>query len=149
MSAARRFAAALLLVAAALAVADPDARVAIETAAGVAQYFDVEIADSEAERARGLMHRVRLDPRAGMLFDFGREQRVTMWMLDTLIPLDMLFIRGDGTIESIAERTEPRSLARIPSRGRVRAVLELAGGTAEALDIRPGDRVRHPLFGAR
>ena len=81
-----------------------------------------------------------------MLFDFGREQEVSMWMQNTYIPLDMIFITGDGRIRRIAENTEPLSTNVIPSGGPVRGVLEVIGGTARKLGIRPGDRVAHRIF---
>ncbi len=121
--------------------------IAIETAAGPVQYFEVEVAATPRARSRGLMYRRALAPRAGMLFDFERPQPVAMWMLNTFIPLDMLFIRADGSIESIAADARPRSVEPIASRGDVLAVLELPGGTAARLDLRPGDRVCHRLFG--
>ena len=109
--------------------------------------FDVELALSPDQRARGLMYRRKMAGDAGMLFDFGvRPHRASMWMKNTFIPLDMLFITGDGRIESIAERTVPHSLEAISSRGPVRAVLELNGGTVARLGIAPGDRVEHPIF---
>lgn len=110
--------------------------------------FDVEMAVTPEQRSQGLMFRRALAPDAGMLFDFGKpEQRATMWMRNTYIPLDMLFISGDGRIESIAERTVPFSLETISSRGPVRGVLELNGGTVSRLGIAPGDRIEHPIFG--
>ncbi len=110
--------------------------------------FDVELALTPDQRSRGLMFRRAMQPNAGMLFDFGkREQRVSMWMKNTILPLDMLFIDAQGRIESIAERTVPQSLVAISSRGLVRGVLELNGGTVSRLGIKPGDRVEHPIFG--
>ena len=111
--------------------------------------FSVEIADTEAAREKGLMYRKSLAPGQGMLFDFHREQPVGFWMKNTYIPLDMIFIRGDGRILSIAENTEPLSERVIPSGGPVLAVLEVAGGTARKLGIAPGDRVANPIFHAR
>ncbi len=109
--------------------------------------FDVELAVSPDQRAQGLMYRAKMPADAGMLFDFGASpQRVSMWMKNTKIPLDMLFITGDGRIESISERTVPYSLETISSRGPVRAVLELNSGTVSRLGIVPGDRVEHPIF---
>jgi uncharacterized membrane protein (UPF0127 family) len=81
-----------------------------------------------------------------MLFDFKRVEPVAMWMQNTYIPLDMLFIRADGTIARIAENTEPLSTRTIPSGEPVLAVLELNGGTAARLGVKAGDRVEHPLF---
>jgi hypothetical protein len=110
--------------------------------------FAVEIADTEPEREKGLMFRKDLPEGSGMLFDFHREQEVGFWMQNTYVPLDMIFIRGDGRILRIAENTEPLSTRIIPSNGPVRAVLEVIAGTAEKLGIAPGDRVASPIFNA-
>jgi len=117
----------------------------IATKTGV-HVFAVEIADNDAERAKGLMYRKELPEGRGMLFDFHHEQEVSFWMQNTYIPLDMIFIRGDGRILRIAENTEPLSTRLIPSGGPVRAVLEVIGGTARKLGIGPGDRVASPIF---
>jgi uncharacterized membrane protein (UPF0127 family) len=111
--------------------------------------FSVELVENDADRAKGLMYRKELPEGRGMLFDFHREQDVSFWMQNTYIPLDMLFIRGDGRILSIAENTEPLSTRMIPSRGPVRAVLEVIGGSARKFGIAPGDRVAHPIFNPR
>ena len=111
--------------------------------------FSVEIADNDAERAKGLMYRKELPEGQGMLFDFHREQEVSFWMQNTYIPLDMVFIRADGRILRIAENTEPLSTRLVPSGGPVRAVLEVIGGTTRKLGIAPGDRVASPIFKAR
>lgn len=111
--------------------------------------FQVELADEPGERARGLMNRLKLAPDAGMLFDFGETQPVHMWMKNTYIPLDMIFIRADGTIHRIAANTEPFSLAIVSSGEPVRFVLEVAGGTAAKLGIKRGDRVEHPLMASQ
>ena len=103
--------------------------------------FSVELAVTDAERASGLMFRQELPDGQGMLFDFGRDQEVAMWMQNTLIPLDMLFITAGGRIVRIAENTEPMSTRIIPSGGPVRAVLEVIGGTAKKYGIAAGDRV--------
>jgi hypothetical protein len=108
--------------------------------------FAVEIADTEAQREKGLMFRKNLPDGQGMLFDFKREQDVSFWMQNTYIPLDMIFIRGDGSILRIVENAEPLSTRTIPSGGPVLAVLEVIGGTARKLGIAPGDRVAHPIF---
>lgn len=113
---------------------------------GDATMFTVEIADTEPTRARGLMFRQRLPEDRGMLFDFGKPRPVSMWMKNTYIPLDMLFIRADGTIAYIAENTVPRSLDTIGITEPVLAVLELAGGTAKKKNIRAGDKVYHRIF---
>ena len=111
--------------------------------------FAVEIADTDASREKGLMFRKSLPEGQGMLFDFHEEQPVGFWMQNTYIPLDMVFIRGDGRILRIAENTEPLSTQLIPSGGPVRAVLEVTGGTTRKLGIAPGDRVASPIFNAR
>jgi uncharacterized membrane protein (UPF0127 family) len=111
--------------------------------------FSVELAENDADRAKGLMFRKELPEGRGMLFDFHREQEVSFWMENTYIPLDMIFIRGDGRILRIAENTEPLSTRIIPSNGPVRAVLEVIAGTARKLGIAPGDRVGHPIFKTR
>lgn len=121
--------------------------VAISAATGEHR-FKVEIADSDEERALGLMYRTELAEDAGMLFDFSDDVREhSMWMKNTLIPLDMAFIGGDGRIVRIAAKTTPRSLTSISSGAPVAAVLEVKGGRFEALGVREGDIVRHPLFG--
>jgi uncharacterized protein len=108
--------------------------------------FTVELATNDEERSRGLMFRKELPQGRGMLFDFEREQPVSFWMHNTYIPLDMIFIRGDGRILRIAENTEPLSDQLVPSGGPVRAVLEVIAGTAKKLGIEAGDRVESPLF---
>ena len=108
--------------------------------------FAVEMASTPEEQAKGLMFRRQLPEGQGMLFDFHTEQPTSFWMKNTYIPLDMIFIRGDGRILRIAENTVPLSEALVPSGGPVRAVLEVSGGTARKLGIAPGDRVAHPIF---
>ncbi|MFM8747927.1 MAG: DUF192 domain-containing protein [Aestuariivirga sp.] len=108
--------------------------------------FTTEIADTEELRQRGLMFRQHLAEDRGMLFDFGEPRPVAMWMKNTLIPLDMLFIRKDGTIAYIAENTTPGSLDAIGVTEPVLAVLELAGGVTRKHGIRAGDTVYHRLF---
>ncbi len=118
----------------------------IETADGRRHPFLVELADNEQERRIGLMFRHSLDARGGMLFHYLTPQRVAMWMKNTFIPLDILFIKANGRVVNIAHG-KPRDLTALPSRGRVLAALELAGGTAARLGIRPGAVVHHPIFG--
>ncbi|HEY5796693.1 MAG TPA: DUF192 domain-containing protein [Bosea sp. (in: a-proteobacteria)] len=108
--------------------------------------FQVEVMRTGEQRARGLMHRRYLPADRGMLFDFQRVEPVAMWMENTYIPLDMLFIRADGTIARIAENTEPLSQRTIPSGEPVLSVLEINGGVSRTLGIKPGDRVEHTLF---
>jgi len=111
--------------------------------------FSVEMATTDKERETGLMHRKELPDGKGMLFDFSPEQQISMWMKNTYIPLDMIFIRADGRILRIAENTEPHSLKIISSGGLAKGVLEVIAGTAQKYGIAPGDQVAHPLFKAR
>ncbi len=108
--------------------------------------FRVEIADDDEERRIGLMYRTELEPDAGMLFDFGEPQPLSMWMKNTLIPLDMAFISADGEIRRIASMTTPQSLTSVRSGGPAVAVLEVNGGVLAGLGVKPGDRVRHRIF---
>jgi len=137
--------AALLAGAVAPALAG-EAEVLVVTAKG-RFLFTVEVAETEAQRRQGLQHRKGLAAGAGMLFDYKRVQPVAMWMKDTLIPLDMLFIDAAGRVVNVARDTVPLSRAAIPSAAPVRAVLEVNAGTARRLGIRPGDRVLHAIFG--
>lgn len=123
----------------------PTSELTIESG-GKRHRFTVELADTDERRTLGLMYRTSLAADAGMLFDFKVDRPVTMWMRNTRIPLDMLFITRDGRVLNIAQRTVPFTEHSIPSDGPVRAVLELNGGTAERLGLKPGDRVIHPLF---
>ena len=116
---------------------------------GGARRFSVEVMRDDAGRSRGLMFRRHMAADHGMLFDFERTEPVTMWMKNTYIPLDMVFIRPDGTVSRVAADTEPLSTAIISSNGPVLAVLELNAGTAARLGIKPGDRVDHPMFDKR
>jgi uncharacterized membrane protein (UPF0127 family) len=109
--------------------------------------FTVELAVTPEEKAKGLMFRRELPEGRGMLFDFRTEQEITMWMQNTYISLDMIFIRADGRILRIAENTEPLSTRIVPSGGPARAVLEVIAGTARKLGLATGDRVIHPMFG--
>lgn len=123
-------------------------KLTIATASGDVR-FDVEIADTDEERRIGLMYRTSLPESGGMLFDFSHENSTqSMWMKNTLIPLDMAFIAKDGRIVNIAAMTTPRSLAPIRSTAPVAAVLEVRGGRFEELGVTAGDIVDHPLFGA-
>lgn len=108
--------------------------------------FRIELARNDADRARGLMFRQSMPADQGMLFDFERDQMVSMWMRNTFIPLDMVFIFADGRIHRIEARTEVQSERTISSGVPVRAVLELNAGTAERLGIKAGDKLIHPMF---
>ena len=109
--------------------------------------FEVELATNDTERARGLMFRKQLGPYEGMLFDFHQEMPVSFWMKNTLIPLDMVFIAADGTVKHVHANAVPLSTDAVPSRYPVRGVLEINGGSAALLGIKPGDTVKHPIFG--
>jgi uncharacterized membrane protein (UPF0127 family) len=111
--------------------------------------FSVEVMRTPEEKAKGLMYRRELAQGRGMLFDFSPEQAVSMWMKNTYISLDMLFIRADGRIARIAENTTPESEAIIAAGTPVRGELEVIAGTAKKFGIAPGDRVAHPLFERR
>jgi uncharacterized membrane protein (UPF0127 family) len=111
-----------------------------------AHTFSVELATNELERARGLMFRKELPDGYGMLFDFHTDQTTSFWMHNTYIPLDIVFIKGDGHILRIAENAKPLSDDLIPSGGPIRGVLEVIGGTAHRLGIAPGDAVTGSIF---
>ena len=109
--------------------------------------FKVEDADTEARRETGLMCRKLLAANRGMLFDFRKPtDDVAFWMRNTLIPLDIVFIRPDGRVLSIARNARPLDETPLPAGGRVRGVLELAGGRAAQIGLMPGDRVVHRIF---
>ena len=143
--------AALPLSARAQTTAQPDLpkeKLVVVTKDGARHEFTVEMALSPEQQTVGLMFRTNVPADGGMLFDWGVPRDSTMWMRNTVSPLDMLFINDDGTIRRLAEDTVPQSLAMIESRGPVRATLELAAGTAKRLGIRVGDRVEQGIFNA-
>ena len=154
--AARTF--ALVLCLAIYACAQPAPRAAIDPVSGLELEqvvvetqngpvtFTAEIADDEQERNRGLMFRESLADDRGMLFHFQQPEMASFWMRNTIISLDIIFIAPDGRILNIAERTTPYSDAPVPAVGMTRGVLELRGGRAAELGIRPGDHVRHRIF---
>jgi uncharacterized protein len=113
----------------------------IVTQDGKRHAFQVEMAVTPAQQETGLMFRRAVPDGKGMLFDWHSPAEMPMWMKNTLVPLDMIFIGADHRVLHIAENTVPQSLATIPSGGPVRATLEVAAGTAAKLDIRVGDRV--------
>lgn len=118
----------------------------VETASG-RHTFQVEVADTGPERARGLMFRRVLPPDQGMLFDFEREQPVAMWMQNTYIPLDMAFIRADGTVHRVEDHTTPLSTRSIDAGVDVRYVLEVPAGTAARIGMTRGSKIRHEIIG--
>lgn len=143
-------AAAGFLAATSAALAEQAARlpsepVTLETARGPAT-FEAEIADDPRERSTGLMFREHLDEMQGMLFDFGGVTAVSMWMQNTYVPLDMIFIGANGTVLFIADNTVPGSPAVIGPVADTRAVLEVNAGTARRIGLAAGDKVRHRLF---
>jgi len=140
--AALRLAIALVLLSAA-AACSADNRAVLHTAKGDFT-FTVEIADTEAQRAKGLMFRTALAPDAGMLFDYHREQEAAFWMQNTLIPLDMVFISADGIVKTIHVNARPMDTTSIPSEVPVRFVLEIAGGRSVEIGLKVGDRLEHP-----
>ncbi|WP_308914946.1 DUF192 domain-containing protein [Jannaschia sp. LMIT008] len=108
--------------------------------------FDVELALTAQEQARGLMFRDQMARSAGMLFVYDRVAPVAFWMRNTLIPLDMVFIDDAGIVTKVHANAVPRDETPIPSGGPVRAVLEINGGQAAQLGIDAGDEVRSPIF---
>ncbi len=139
---------ALTVALAPAAVAEPMEVTPLTIKSAEAQHnFSVEIANDPDEISYGLMNREGMDADKGMLFDFGQPRDPAMFMKDTLIPLDMLFISVDGKIEMIARNAVPGSLRTISAGIPVKAVLELNGGLAAELGVQPGDTVIHPIFG--
>ncbi len=124
----------------------PRTQLTIDTAHGPAR-FVVEMATDSTEQERGLMFRTHMAPNAGMLFDFHGPVMTSFWMKNTILPLDMLFIRANGTISTIHANATPYSQTPIPAAEPVRAVLEINAGRAKALDIAPGDLVHDAIFG--
>jgi uncharacterized membrane protein (UPF0127 family) len=120
-------------------------RLEIVTSSGV-HAFSVEMARNDSEREKGLMYRRFMPADRGMLFDFKREEPVTFWMKNTYIPLDMIFISKTGTVTSIAANAEPLSERLIPSGGPCYGVLEVNGGVAASIALKPGDKIKHPIF---
>ena len=108
--------------------------------------FKTEVAATPQHRTRGLMFRQRLPKDHGMLFYYGEPRPVAMWMKNTRISLDMVFISADGRVTNIVKTTKPMSLDTIPSKGPVVGVLEVVAGTADRIGLKPGDKIVHPLF---
>jgi len=117
----------------------------IKTSTGV-HTFAIEVAETDEQKQRGLMFRRSLPENDGMLFPYSPPQEITMWMKNTYISLDMVFITQDGIVLRVAQGTEPFSEAIISSNGDAAAVLEVIAGTAQRLGIKPGDTVEHSLF---
>jgi uncharacterized membrane protein (UPF0127 family) len=140
---------ALLVLASACAASAaarlPTEKIVIDTQRGP-RTFRVEIAADDASREQGLMHRTRLALDSGMLFDFQKKVMTAFWMKDTPLPLDILFVRADGTISTIAANAVPFSTAEIMSAEPIRAVIEINGGLANKLGIAPGNKVHAGAF---
>ena len=117
----------------------------LETATG-SHAIKVELAQTPETRATGLMNRESMPADQGMLFEFDETRPVAMWMKNTLIPLDMLFIDPDGVVKRVKTNAQPLSLETIPSGAPVKYVLELNGGAAARFGVASGDRLRHPII---
>jgi uncharacterized membrane protein (UPF0127 family) len=124
----------------------PKATLEIETRSGARHKFQVEMAETDPLRQRGLMFRNEMAPDAGMLFTYKRDRVISMWMANTYLSLDMLFIESNGRISRIVENTIPLSRETISSRKRARGILELNAGTARRLGLSVGDIVLHERF---
>lgn len=125
----------------------PRERIAVETRSARRHVFTAWRADTPQTRAQGLMFVERLQPDQAMIFVYEPPQRVGMWMMNTLIPLDMLFVDGLGCVVHVHERAQPGALDTISADAPVVLVVELAGGTAANLGIKAGDRVVRPDAG--
>lgn len=122
-------------------------KLVIRTKDDINHHFKVELALTPSEQAKGLMFREEMKPRRGMLFYFkGEEAERRFWMKNTYIPLDIIFIRKDGTIHHIHENAVPHDLTAVSSQGPVAAVLEINAGLASKKGLFPGDRVIHRFF---
>lgn len=130
-----------------LAACSADGRLVIHTESG-AHAFTVEVVDTPESRAQGLMFRQSLADDVGMLFDFKESRPVSFWMRNTFIPLDMIFIRPDGSVANVHVNAIPHDPTGIPSDGPVQFVLEIAGGRSVEIGLKPGDRVEHPRIAA-
>lgn len=108
--------------------------------------IEIEVAETNEQKALGLMYRQKVPPNTGMLFPYDRPQELTMWMRNTYASLDMVFIKADGIVHRIEYDTEPLSERVIGSGGAVTAVLELAAGESKRLGLKPGDRVVYKTF---
>jgi len=140
-------AAAIAVVSLPLAACSDESKLTIHSASGD-HAFNIEVVDTAESRAQGLMYRQELADDAGMLFDFLGEQQVSFWMMNTFIPLDMLFITADGVVKNIHVNARPHDPTGIPSDGPVQFVLEIPGGRSVELGIEAGDTVTHPRIKA-
>lgn len=118
------------------------ARVLVQREDGVSVWFSVELALFVEQRTEGLMHRKSLSARHGMWFDFGADNDVVMWMKNTVVALDMLFVEADGTLARVHSNTVPFSETLLRSGRPVRFVLELNAGDVDRYALKPGDKLR-------
>lgn len=118
----------------------------IRTASGKEVAYQVEIADTDASRQKGLMYRTEMPSNRGMLLDFGAPEKVSIWMKNTFIPLDIIYVDAAGIITQIVEQAEPQSTSLMNSNARVRAVLEVNAGQAAYHGFKAGDQVIHHVF---
>lgn len=125
----------------------PIETVSVRTSDGSEHAFSAEMALTPEQQAQGMMFRTTMAPDEGMLFVFPEPRRASFWMRNTLIPLDMLFVRANGRIANIIANATPETETSRRSTGRVKAVFELPGGRAAELGIKAGDLVIHPAFG--
>lgn len=139
--------AAMAAVSLPLAACSDESSLTIHSATGD-HTFNIEIVDTPESRAQGLMYRQELAPDAGMLFDFFEDRDVSFWMRNTFIPLDMIFITGDGVVRNVHVNARPHDPTGIPSDGPVQFVLEIPGGRSVELGIEAGDTVTHPRIEA-
>jgi len=140
-------AAAVVMVSLPLAACSDESKLTIHSANGD-HTFTIEVVDTPESRAKGLMYRQELAPDAGMLFDFFDDQPVSFWMRNTFIPLDMVFITGEGVVKNVHVNARPHDPTGIPSDGPVQFVLEIPGGRSVELGIEAGDTVTHPRIKA-
>lgn len=143
----RHLGAALAVLALAAPALADESRLVLHSETGE-HVFDVEVVDTPESRAQGLMFVTELADDAGMLFDFKEERPVSFWMMNTFIPLDMIFVGADGVIKTIHVNARPHDTTSIPSQVPVQFVLEIPGGVAEKLGIKPGDTMEHERVGA-
>jgi uncharacterized membrane protein (UPF0127 family) len=134
------FGLAMVIVGLPLAACSDEGHATLHTAKG-AFNFNIEVMDTDAAREKGLMFRQSLAPDAGMLFDFLTEQPVEFWMVNTFIPLDMVFIAGNGIVKTVHANARPQDATPIPSGGPVQFVLEIPGGRAAEIGLAPGDKM--------
>ena len=137
-----RILAAAFIVATPIAAYADDTKLTLHT--GTGDYaFNVEVVDTDAKRAEGLMFRTELADDAGMLFDFKAEREVSFWMRNTFIPLDMIFVGTDGVVDTIHVNARPQDPTSIPSKVSVQFVLEIPGGRSVEIGLKPGDTMDH------